>query len=102
MTGISERIPDLPGVRQAAPKTRSLRLLHCFACCFRLRADAQPGEDAPGVAFEDLEFVFSGERKLIDVASGVVEVMPGFRIHAGHRSYHLRCEQDVADGNDLG
>ena len=40
--------------------------------------------------------------KLLDVALGVVVVMPGLRIDPAHRADHLRGEQDVVQRNDLG
>src|SRR4030095_7501285 len=52
--------------------------------------------DLPGVALEDLALlggVNRGER--IDVALGIVEVVPGFRIDAPYRAHHLRPEENV-------
>src|SRR2546422_7425166 len=60
--------------------------------CLLPQSFVQPGIDPAGVAFEYLRLVRRAEVELVDVALGVVEVVPGLRIDALHRAEHLRGE----------
>src|SRR3954470_20374645 len=58
--------------------------------------------DLEGITFEDLGLVGGGERRIVDIALGVVETESGLRIIALHRADHLRGEQDAVDRHHLG
>src|SRR5687768_71823 len=59
--------------------------------------------DAPCISFENPVAACLVElHQLVNVALGVVVVVPGLRIDALDRAQHLRCEQDVVDRDDFG
>src|SRR5262245_41740645 len=62
----------------------------------QLRVEA--AEHAVRVALEDAGAVGLAQVQLVDVALGVVEMMPGIGVDAAHGAHHLRREQDVVDG----
>ena len=58
--------------------------------------------DAACVALVDLGLVLRAQAcKRIDIATGIVEVMAGFRIDAADRADHLRSKENVVQWNDL-
>src|SRR5271165_3312674 len=58
----------------------------------------EPRIGAQRVRFEDLRLVMRGEAgRAIDIALGIVEILPRLRIDAAHRAHHLGSEQDVVD-----
>src|SRR3989441_6508404 len=61
----------------------------------------QAAVDPARVALEDLAPVLVAEPERLDVALGVVEVVPGLRVDAPDRADHLGGEENVIDGDDL-
>src|SRR5262245_24200276 len=62
----------------------------------------EPTEHAARVALEDAGAVGVAQLELVDVALGIVEVMPGVWVDALDGTDHLGSEQDVLDRHDLG
>src|SRR4051812_5705140 len=71
--------------------TRRIRTSPGYERLRRLFGDLilQPRIDFISVALEDLCLIGIGERRLVDVAFGVIEAKAGLRIVALHRSDHL-------------
>src|SRR5438128_1396626 len=61
----------------------------------------QAAVDPARVALEDLAPVLVAEPERLDVALGVVEVVPGLRVDAPDRADHLGGEQNIVDRDDL-
>src|SRR6185437_1542800 len=78
----------------------SALIARCLSLLGELRGEA--GIDLARIRLEDLLLVGGGDRGLVDVAFGVVEMMPGLGIDTAHRADHLRGKEDVVDRDHLG
>src|SRR5580692_2139209 len=62
----------------------------------------EPRIDAPRIVLKDLLAVGVADRRLVDIALGVVEAEAGPRIVALHRADHFRSKQYVVDRHNFG
>jgi hypothetical protein len=66
-----------------------------------VQGSIQSREHAAGVELEHLRSVVSGEVQRLDVAAGVVEVVPGLRIDSADGAHHLGPKEDVVDVDNV-
>src|SRR3569833_1390472 len=66
-----------------------------------VRPFCQPRIHAARVILEDLFLVRRAQWQRVDIALGVVVIMPRARVDTSHRTHHLRAKQDVVYRNDL-
>src|SRR5436190_4093455 len=75
----------------------------CRSCrCPSREPTVEARVHAAGIPLEDLAPVGLGESQLVEVALGVVVMMPGLGIDALHGSQHLGGEEDVVGRDHLG
>src|SRR6202040_3145411 len=80
---------------------RRLRV-RTWSTSLRFQRGIEARIDAPRVGFVDLAPLFRIDKRGLDVAPGVIEVVSGLGIDAAYRADHLAREQDVVRGNHAG
>src|SRR5271170_7251015 len=95
---------------QAGPRRRCRRGGCCdrqlrvrtWSTSFRFQRGVEARIEAPRVGFVDLVPLLWTDVRSFDVAPGVIEIMPGFRVDAAYSADHFAREQDVVRGNHAG